>query len=1376
MGNFVYRFILIFLIFSKSLSGLGQDFSNKGKEFWVGYGSHVSMYNGKGTEDTITGGTQNMVLYFTSDRNATVTVEIPNTSPVWKRTYQVIANKVTVSDTIPKLGPEDARLTKEGKSGKGIHVLSDANIIAYAHIYNGSISGASLLFPVTTLARDYYSINFTQVSNSPYSYCYSYVIATEDNTNIEIIPTANTINNAKGDTIRVVLNKGEIYNIFGKLTSLVNPYKGEDLTGTRIRSVATATSPCKKIAVFSGSGKLSLTCTANSGSADNYIQQAFPANAWGRKYLTVPTNKMPNNYYRIAVSDPKTVVKLNGVVLNKTTLINNFYYEFTSNTANSIVSDLPMMVAQYITTSSSCGNTGFTIPGQPQVITTNGDPEMIYLSPIEQTIEKVTINATGNAAIYAHYVNIVIPKNGANTLKIDGVALKGGVAHPADTNYVYFQPSLTTGSHTISSDSGFNAIAYGYGSVESYGYNAGTNVKDLNQQLTVVNKYGTVSLPITCRGTPFKASITLPYEPLSLKWIIPKYDTVQDNKPKADTSYIAVTGIRIYKYSLSTSLIYDSVGTYNIEVIANNPTADGCSGEQEVNFDLIVAGPPKVENEIITTHCISDSITLNDKTVLLEGDRKIIGYQWNLGNGVDTNAKSVTFLPTKSGKYAIKYFVITDIGCLSDTITKEILVDSLPKGKFGFSALNCQHKEISFTDSSSSIGTSVLKYWAWNFGDSSVTDTLQVAHQTVTHVFDSLKNYAVSLAVITENGCIAKVNHIIKNNPNPQVGFILPKVCLLDAFAQFKDTTKIVDASNKFKYKWDFGDASNTLASNTDTVANPKHRYNQTGDYKVALEVTSNAGCKSSDTLQFTVNGSIPNATFKIMNDTGLCSNREVAFVNKSVVDIGSIGKLIIFWDYEGNMLDTTVDENPVFDKLYKHLYKNFSFPNKMNFTIKAFAYSGGACSDDTLTSITLVAPPTGTTIFSNKDYVCLYDTLSFSAAMQGGVPPYFYEWKTDNAAAVFTNEIVKGVIPGNVKIAMTATDAKKCTYDYDNLKGIEVKDIPKAVLKAKDTVICNNDPITLMGDGKYLFTWFLNGAALATSKIDTFSTLLNGVYKLKVNDGVCNSLLSDSIFIKKLIVPTYTLSYNPSICINTPLQLNSNAAEAKNIYFNWDFGDTKTFAKAQAVKHTYTAAGSYRIKLAITNDYCPKYEQFLNGDSVKVVLPVSPTTFTLFVLTDVDSVLNPLKKDPGYTQYEWFPNTYLNNGFIEHPVFNGNKSITYTLTRTDVSTFCKVDDIYIMDVSKEVVISIPKAFTPNGDNLNDILKIEYGAGLKTFNFLKIFNRWGNIVFQTTNVSEGWNGLTNGVPQEMDAYTYFISYTTYKDEPVSKTGSFILIR
>ena len=91
-------------------------------------------------------------------------------------------------------------------------------------------------------------------------------------------------------------------------------------------------------------------------------------------------------------------------------------------------------------------------------------------------------------------------------------------------------------------------------------------------------------------------------------------------------------------------------------------------------------------------------------------------------------------------------------------------------------------------------------------------------------------------------------------------------------------------------------------------------------------------------------------------------------------------------------------------------------------------------------------------------------------------------------------------------------------------------------------------------------------------------------------------------------------------------------------------------------------------------------------------------------------------------------------------------------------------------------MVVIPKAFTPNNDGLNDVLKIEYGAGLSQFNYIKIFNRWGRLVFESNNINASWDGKVNGRDQDTDAYSYLIDYITYKNERISKTGSVILLR
>src|SRR5690349_18104645 len=94
-----------------------QDFSNKGKDFWVGYGYHQVMGAGNA---------QQMVLYFAADQNSNVTVTIPGNG--YSATYFVPANTVVTSGIIPKTGAQDARLQVEGTSNKGIHITSDKPI------------------------------------------------------------------------------------------------------------------------------------------------------------------------------------------------------------------------------------------------------------------------------------------------------------------------------------------------------------------------------------------------------------------------------------------------------------------------------------------------------------------------------------------------------------------------------------------------------------------------------------------------------------------------------------------------------------------------------------------------------------------------------------------------------------------------------------------------------------------------------------------------------------------------------------------------------------------------------------------------------------------------------------------------------------------------------------------------------------------------------------------------------------------------------------------------------------------------------------------------------------------------------------------------
>lgn len=118
---------------------VAQDFSNKGKDFWVAYGYHEVMIDD--------GNKQQMVLYFATEALTTVKVSIPGLG--YTQTYSNIpANTVFTSAPLPKSGAQDARLLAESPApeNKGIHIEADEPIVAYAHIYNQNVSGATILF------------------------------------------------------------------------------------------------------------------------------------------------------------------------------------------------------------------------------------------------------------------------------------------------------------------------------------------------------------------------------------------------------------------------------------------------------------------------------------------------------------------------------------------------------------------------------------------------------------------------------------------------------------------------------------------------------------------------------------------------------------------------------------------------------------------------------------------------------------------------------------------------------------------------------------------------------------------------------------------------------------------------------------------------------------------------------------------------------------------------------------------------------------------------------------------------------------------------------------------------------------------------------
>jgi len=769
------RSLLLAAVLLTSFSGFSQDFSNKGKDFWTAYGYHTSM-------TAANGNSQQMVLYFATDQVTNITITVPG-SPYTIQTITTPAgNNVTTSVVVPKGtgGQPDFRIMTEGLNNNGIHITSDKPMVAYAHIYNGNCSGATILYPTNTLGREYYSVNYKNWSNQTFAMGWSYVLATDTGTTtIEITPSARTLSGwTAGTTYTVNLTQGQVYNIFGdticnsNATCGGNNYKGQDLTGTKVKSINNGTG-CKKIAVFSGSGRISITCNVNSSSSDNYMVQAMPRNAWGKKYLTVPANgNQAFNIYRVCVSNPAAVVKINGAVTGLP-LQNGFYYELpATNQPQLIEADSAIMVAQYFTSQGQCGNGN-----------TPGDPEVIYLSAVEQNIKTVQWNATPNFNITSHSFNVVLPNTGTaiSSFRLDGLLQGGWVVHPQDPAYSYLKQTVSAGYHIIQSDSGFNAIAYGFGNAESYGYNAGTNIKDLYQQIGVRTQYGIETTPSVCTNSPFKFKVSLPYIPDSMYWdfhnaagMLPNNTNVFVNNVGniTEDSTTVVNGKTIHWYSLPLLYTFTTVGVYPITITTYVPNGE-CGAQQDIDFDLTVTSPPVADFGFTPGGCVAEPFQFTELTPQIP--KATYNFWWNFddpGSGVNntSNIRNPTHIFSAPGTYNVRYAAITTPGCLTDTITHQVVVAPLPNATISGNTTICINDPVPPVITFTGTGGTIPYTFYYNINGGGVQFVNSVAPSgtatvnaptgtagTFVYTLDSVRNVGSTLCVQSVAGQTATV-------------------------------------------------------------------------------------------------------------------------------------------------------------------------------------------------------------------------------------------------------------------------------------------------------------------------------------------------------------------------------------------------------------------------------------------------------------------------------------------------------------------------------------------------------------------------------------------------------------------------------------------
>lgn len=954
--GFFFIFILGLLILT--CTQVFAQTSNKGTNFWLGYGNHVS--HGSNNPET-------MVLYITSDVSTSATVSVSSIS--FTITVAITANNVT-----EVVIPSQAHLNGEGVSDAGINVTSVKPVVVYAHIYQSAVSGATLVLPVTTLGKEYYSVNYKQISNSANSYSYFFVVAVEDSTTVEITPSQTTLGGKPANQpFNVTLNKGQIYQVLGTVVNkqvpgnnnnFITVSSGTDLTGSKIRSISSNSSECKKIAVFSGSSKITIGClpfalgATNPGSADNLFQQAYPTSSWGKSFVTVPLKERPFDIYRIIKSESDAIVQLNGITIPNGNFVNDLYYDFDSDVTNVITSNKPIQAVQYAVTQGKTSNCTGSTSGDL------GDPEMIFLNPLEQTLTKITMFSTSNALIVKHFINIVIKDSGVASFKLDGVnQVSSFVQVPGIAGYSYAQLSVNVGTHTLTSNEGFNAIAYGFGNVDSYGYAAGANL--FSSGIEPINITTSQIVETGCINTNYNFNIKLPYQPLNFF-----FDKDDGNGSYQSTPILKSTDIidgeTIYTYQFIENTSFADTGKYSFKVLAIKPTLDNCGSGDELTYEFTVNSLPIANFTEPDSLCLNSMISFTDSSTTLNGST-ISAYLWDFNGEGTSGVKNPSFSFNAPGNKDIKLSVKSDEGCWSDIFTRQIYINQDPLPDFSFSAPACPNNEITFTDLSTSADGLIVS-WLWDFGDATPNST----EQNPKHTYTTVQSYAVSLTIVTNLGCSKTILKDVNINPLPVIDFSTPDICLRDASVTFVNSTTIAD-NTEMQYLWNFGDPSSG-ALNISTDKDGFHTYSRAENYTITLKVISLiTGCETILTKPFTVNGSSPEPAFSVLNENMLCSDQPVIFLDSASVDFGEITKIEWYFDYENKQTPDITDTDPASRsdpaRQYTWTYPQFQSPISKNYKVRMVAYSGLTCVEEIDRVIILKAVPD--IIFDSIPAIC---------------------------------------------------------------------------------------------------------------------------------------------------------------------------------------------------------------------------------------------------------------------------------------------------------------------------------------------------------------------------------------------------------------------
>lgn len=831
------------------------------------------------------------------------------------------------------------------------------------------------------------------------------------------------------------------------------------------------------------------------------------------------------------------------------------------------------------------------------------------------------------------------------------------------------------------------------------------------------------------------------------------------NSSQGATDYLWQFGDGTTSTAANPSHTYTNPGMYSVELRVFNDT-NMCADSTKQTFLIKISdlhpnfsiNPPII--------CQYDSVCFIDSTISYFGIKE---YKWRFDDGFLDFGKNVCHQYIDSTGLRSPRLTVTDSNdCVSSiTLTNALTVNTLPSPRFtADQTRGCPPFTAQFSDLSFNQTPSTMVSWLWNFGDGATSN-----QQNPSHTYADTGSYHVTLTVTDARGCDSTYtiqNYIQLSYPIPQFASDTI-VCSGDTLCFFNQSQ-----GTNMTYLWDFGDGI------TSTLPDVTHAFSvdTTSVLPVTLTATDQFGCAKSIVRNITI--SKPVSRFFALSQTSDCPPFNANFIDQSDLDV-------VYWQW--NFGDTiSANNNQSFVQNPQHIYSNSG-----SFDVTLEVINSRGCKDTTtVPDYIFVDGPRGTFDFNPK-VGCAPLTVTFTSNTQNTAE---FFWVFGDGGSATGNTVTYTFTDGGFYLPVLVLkdslntalgDTALCTVTLVSTDTIRVLD-GLADFTVSDSLFCMNELVSFTdissGNGQInQWLWDFGDGNTSTLQNPTHGYATSGDFTVNFTVWVdsCQQTISHYVhvfpFPDVLINIFDTVGCSP---FETDFQVVDSTVVPPGNAWLWNFGDGSPTVAQQNTDHQYLNSGAYNVGLTITfgtgceNTYhypvnievfpTPNAEFIYDGN---YVIPGVPINFTDQSTGDVFSwnwtFGDGTSASTQNTSHSW-PNS-------------GYHRITLVVTSSEG---CK-DSISYQLVTTEGV-NIPNVFTPNNDGINDDFYVETYGEFEVAN-MKIFNRWGELIWETSSPTVFWNGKNaNGEEYAEGTYFYIYNARSMSGKDYQSHGTVTLLR